>query len=114
MGTPEYEINCVAQVIRGKEARGMDASFERDLLKSWAKYPDYSSAADVLKGLCQRQDGREGVAKPITAHKPLARHSSKLNVAKPLNKGGRPRKDVKRASRWTKYRRKKERQGALI
>jgi hypothetical protein len=46
-----YEIKCVADIIRMKEARGADASFERDLLKAWSAYPGYESAKGVLESL---------------------------------------------------------------
>ena len=39
-----YEIKCIADVIRSKESRGEDASFERKLLRSWAKYKGYEGA----------------------------------------------------------------------
>ena len=40
-----YEKKCLEDVIKNKEARGEDASFEQKLLKSWANYSeaDYSS-----------------------------------------------------------------------
>lgn len=44
---PWYEIKCIRATIRAKEARGADASFERGLLKAWAKYPGYEDAANV-------------------------------------------------------------------
>ena len=45
---PWYEIQCVKNDIISKESRGEDASFERDLLQSWAKYPGWKSARDAL------------------------------------------------------------------
>jgi len=45
---PWYEIKCTADVIRSKEARGEDASFERELLRSWAKYPSWEDAGNAL------------------------------------------------------------------
>jgi len=47
----EYDIQSIAGIIMGKEKRGLDATFERDLLKSWAKYPGYESAKGVLEKL---------------------------------------------------------------
>lgn len=41
---PWFEIKCTKEVIRNKEARGEDASFERALLKSWSKYPGWEDA----------------------------------------------------------------------
>jgi hypothetical protein len=38
---PWYEVKCVKNTIALKEAKGLDTTFERDLLKAWAKYPDY-------------------------------------------------------------------------
>ena len=43
-----YQIKCVRDVIRGKEARGEDASFERNLLKHWVKYPGWREAGKPL------------------------------------------------------------------
>lgn len=43
-----YEIKCVKEVIIAKELKGKDASFERGLLKSWAKYPGYEKAKEAL------------------------------------------------------------------
>jgi len=45
---PWYEIKCVQDIIRDKEANGEDASFERELLKSWKKYPGYEKATENL------------------------------------------------------------------
>jgi len=39
-----YQIKCVKDVVRNKEARGEDASFERELLKSWHNYPGWEGA----------------------------------------------------------------------
>lgn len=43
-----YEIKCVQDVIRSKEAKGKDASFERKLLKSWRKFPGYEKSMEGL------------------------------------------------------------------
>ena len=40
---PWFEIESIQEVIVNKEARGEDASFERELLKSWSKYPGWES-----------------------------------------------------------------------
>jgi len=45
---PQYEIACIKNVIVDKEARGMDASYERELLKAWAKHPGYEGAKQAL------------------------------------------------------------------
>jgi len=45
---PYYEIEFVKEVIIAKEAKGEDASFERDLLKSWAKHESYKGAKEAL------------------------------------------------------------------
>ena len=42
------EIKSVADIIKGKEARGEDASFERNLLCSWSKYKGYETAKQAL------------------------------------------------------------------
>ena len=43
-----YEIKCVQDIIRDKEANGEDASFERELLKSWKKHLGYKKATEGL------------------------------------------------------------------
>ncbi len=45
---PWFEIECVKQTILSKEDRGGDASFERNILTSWAKYPGYEGATKAL------------------------------------------------------------------
>ena len=47
---PWVAIQSVADVIKSKEARGEDASFERGLLKSWQKYEGYEEAKEALAG----------------------------------------------------------------
>ena len=39
-----YDIKCVRDVIKLKEARGKSTKFERALLKSWSKYEGYEKA----------------------------------------------------------------------
>ncbi len=46
-----FEIKSIADIIKGKESSGQDATFERDLLKSWSKYEGYESAKDALAKL---------------------------------------------------------------
>ena len=46
-----FEIQAVVNVIKGKEAEGQDASFERKLLKAWSKYKGYEKAKEALAGL---------------------------------------------------------------
>lgn len=46
-----FEIKCVKETIQGKESRSEDASFERSLLRSWAKYPGYEGAKAALASL---------------------------------------------------------------
>ena len=41
---PWFEIKCVRDVVINKASRSEDTSFERDLLKSWAKYPGWENA----------------------------------------------------------------------
>ena len=43
-----YEIQCIADNIRSKEAKGQDATYERSLLKSYSEYKGYESAKQVL------------------------------------------------------------------
>jgi len=38
-----FQIKCVQDDIVAKEAKGKDATFERELLKSWAKYPGWEN-----------------------------------------------------------------------
>ena len=56
------QIKSVANTIKIKEANGKDATFERNLLKSWSKYEGYESAKEVLKGL-NHQTARHGTSK---------------------------------------------------
>jgi len=42
----KLQIKGVRDVIKGKEARGEDASFERRLLKSWSKYEGWEEAGN--------------------------------------------------------------------
>lgn len=46
-----FEIKCIKDVILSREARGEEAFFERDLLKSWSKYKGYETAQDALDSL---------------------------------------------------------------
>jgi len=46
-----YEVQCVANDIKRKEARGEDAKYERSLLKSWSEYEGWEFASDVLATL---------------------------------------------------------------
>jgi len=46
-----YEIQCTVETIRDKEAKGLDASYERNLLKSWSKYEGYEEAKEALASL---------------------------------------------------------------
>ena len=39
-----FEIKCVRETILSKETKGQDTSFERKLLRSWAKYPGWEDA----------------------------------------------------------------------
>jgi hypothetical protein len=53
-----FEIECVKNDIIAKEADGEDASFERKLLKSWAKFEGWELAQDELDSLGKRKSGR--------------------------------------------------------
>lgn len=46
-----FEIQCVADVIKSKEAKKKDAAFERSLLKHWGNYGGYEGAKQVLANL---------------------------------------------------------------
>ena len=48
---PWFEIQEVRKIIIWKEAHGEDASFERKLLKSWAKYEGYEGAKEAYRTL---------------------------------------------------------------
>lgn len=48
---PWYEIKCEVDIIKSKEAKGQDASFERDLLKAWSGYEGYEGAKQALADL---------------------------------------------------------------
>ena len=43
-----YQVKCVSDVIKGKEKRGEDASFERGLLESWSKYEGWEDSQKHL------------------------------------------------------------------
>ena len=43
-----YQIKCTKDVVRNKEARGEDASFEKNLLKSWGEHPGWEDARKCL------------------------------------------------------------------
>ncbi len=43
-----FQIKAVADTIKGKEQRGVDATFERNLLKEWAKYEGWELARTIL------------------------------------------------------------------
>ena len=47
----KFQIQVVADVLKSKEAKGQDASFERELLRSWAKYEGYEGAKQALAKL---------------------------------------------------------------
>lgn len=65
---PWYEITCVRDIIVSKEARGEDASFERKLLKSWAKYPGWQDAG---KPFGTREISKSGHLSKQVNSKPL-------------------------------------------
>ena len=46
-----YQIKTVADNIRLREALGKDASFEKNLLKSWSKVKGYEGAKQALATL---------------------------------------------------------------
>ena len=43
-----FEIEAIADIIKSKEAKGKDATYERGLLKSWANYEGYEGAKQAL------------------------------------------------------------------
>ena len=46
---PWYAIECVRRDILSKEDRGINATFERCLLKSWSEYPGWEGAGKPLR-----------------------------------------------------------------
>jgi len=57
---PYFEIKCIKEDIITKEAKGEDASFQRSLLKSWAKYPGYEGAKEALAACRSREKSNLG------------------------------------------------------
>lgn len=45
------QIKAIKDVIKGKESRGEDASYERDLLKAWSKVKGWEAAGRALVSL---------------------------------------------------------------
>ena len=41
-------IKSIANIIKLKESKGKDATFERDLLKAWSGYEGYEGARQAL------------------------------------------------------------------
>lgn len=41
---PWYELLTIRNLISMKESKGKDASYERGLIKSWLKFPEYKRA----------------------------------------------------------------------
>ena len=52
---PWYNVKSIKDIILSKEAKGQDATFERELLKSWGKYEGYE---DICRTPEQRKSGR--------------------------------------------------------
>jgi hypothetical protein len=48
----------VCKQLISKESLGEDAAYERELLKSWAKYPGYQAAGDALRSLGKSKSRR--------------------------------------------------------
>ena len=46
-----FEIKSIAEIIKSKEAKGLDASYERNLLESWSKHEGYEGAKQTLAAL---------------------------------------------------------------
>lgn len=55
MGDPKYECETVKNVILSKEKRGEDASYERELLRAWARYREYKTSATKALRACGKQ-----------------------------------------------------------
>lgn len=66
---PWYEIKCVKDCIISKEAKGQDASFERELLEAWSKYEGYEEAKETLSQLqgevAGQVRGKDNPSKPV-------------------------------------------------
>jgi hypothetical protein len=57
-GKNHYQIQCVRDTIIGKEKDGLDASFERGLLRSWGKYAGWEEALEPIVSQPQSKSGR--------------------------------------------------------
>lgn len=129
-----YEINAIRNCIIGKEKRSVDASYERGLLKSWANYPGYEKAGEVLAKLEKHHaaNHHNTPSRPPNAKKrvtKIATNEILLTPPQPIVDGGimlhekattkrprgrPPKPDGAEVTRMTLYRRrKKERQLAM-
>ena len=54
-----FEIKSVADIIKLKESKCEDATFERELLKSWSSHKGYEGAKQALAD-CNNQTTRRG------------------------------------------------------
>ena len=52
-----FEIKCIKDIIISKESKGQDASYERGLLKAWAKVDGYKTASNALSE-CDKSKSR--------------------------------------------------------
>ena len=52
----KFEVRCIGDVIRSKEAKGQGASFEINLLRSRSKYEGYEVAKETLELLGDEMD----------------------------------------------------------
>lgn len=121
---PWFELQELRQAIRAIEARGGDASFERDLLKSWLSYPEYQRADGLAKEhgiepLPLKEEARylrKLIKSPADVMKsPQICESGKNEGVVLKHPGGRPKIDGDDISRTTAWRRKQEeKQGVLL
>lgn len=47
----KYEVNEIGRIIKLKEKNRHDATFERDLLKSWSTYSGWEYAGKILQSM---------------------------------------------------------------
>jgi hypothetical protein len=113
---PWHELRVLREHIAGREARGEDVTWYKDIYFSWLKYPEYARAdqENIGKGFYQPLLPLQGVKEPATKQKRDINHvpPPDFDVSEVVLKhpGGRPRKSGE-LSRVTDWRRRKELQG---
>jgi len=49
---PWFQIQCIKDNIISLKSKGKDTTFQRELLKSWSKYPGWEGAKQALEECC--------------------------------------------------------------